>query len=82
MEWQKPTYDGTGLEMGRPQFLVNDMIALSEGYKNHAPAWDCLYYEVQSSINSAYYNNEITEEQADFLRIKYWGIDVNDMGQP
>lgn len=82
MEWQKPTFDGTELEMGLPRFLVNDMIALSEGYKNHSPALDCLYCEVQGSINSAYHNNEITEEQADFLRLKYLGIDVNDMGQP
>ena len=37
---------------------------------------DCLLDEIYGSINSAFYSDEITEEQADYLRDKYcYGCD-------
>jgi len=59
------------LELSLPKYLKDDIAALVEGYKSDSPVLDCLYCEVQGSINSAYYGNEITEEQADYLRKKY-----------
>jgi len=59
------------LELSLPKYLKDDIAALVEGYKSDSPVLDCLYCEVQGSINSAYYGNEITEGQADYLRKKY-----------
>jgi len=59
------------LELSLPKYLKDDIAALVEGYKSDSSVLDCLYCEVQGSINSAYYGNEITEEQADYLRKKY-----------
>lgn len=33
---------------------------------------DCLLDEIYGSINSAYWDNEIGKEQADYLRDKYY----------
>lgn len=54
-----------------PNYLKKDIVALEEGRKINSSVLDCLYCEVQGSINSAYYDNEITKEQAAFLRKKY-----------
>lgn len=62
------------LEIYLPKYLKNDITALEEGIKNKVSVLDCLYCEVQGSINSAYYDNEITEEEADYLREKYLGL--------
>jgi len=62
------------LEIYLPRYLKNDIVALEEGIKNNSTLLDCLYDEVQGSINSAYYDNQITENQADYLRGKYLGL--------
>jgi hypothetical protein len=62
------------LEVVLPTYLKNDILALEEGRKNNSALLDCLYCEVQGSINSAFYNNEITETEANFLRGKYLGL--------
>ena len=59
------------LETYLPRYLKNDITALEEGIKNNSSLLDCLYDEVQGSINSAYYDNQITEDVADYLRGKY-----------
>ena len=64
----------TNLEIYLPRYLKNDIAALEEGIKNNSSLLDCLYDEVQGSINSAYYDNQITENQADYLRGKYLGL--------
>ncbi len=56
-----------------PLYLKKDIAALEEGIKTNSHLLDCLYNEVQGSINSAFYDNEITKEQADYLRRKYLG---------
>jgi len=57
-----------------PVFLENDIRALEEGIKNNSSIMDCLYCEVQGSINLALYNNEITEHEAKILRTRYLGL--------
>lgn len=57
-------------EINLPSYLQHD---IDEMIKGEAP-WDCLWCELYGSINSALYDNEITEEQAVYLRKKYLGI--------
>ena len=45
--------------------------AFEEGRNNNSDIPDCLYDELQGSINFAFYDNKITSEQAAFLRKKY-----------
>ncbi len=46
------------------------------GIRNKSILIDGLWSEVQGSINSAYYDNEISGEQAEYLRKKYLGLGV------
>jgi hypothetical protein len=71
--WVEETMDEDIFEMCLPEFLRHDIDALVEGYANpdKATILDCLYNEVQGSINSAMYGNYITEREAQFLRDKY-----------
>lgn len=61
-------------EVVLPAYLKKDIISLEEGRKNNSTLLDCLHCELQGSINSAFYNNEITENEANFLREKYLGL--------
>lgn len=61
-------------EITLPAYLKNDIFALQEGRKNKSTLLDCLYCEVQGSINSAFYSNEITKKEAAYLREKYLGL--------
>ena len=71
----KTRLDANNLENSLPKYLKDDIDALAKGYKNNSTLLDCLYCEVQGSINSALYGNEITEKQAVFLRKKYLGLE-------
>lgn len=57
-----------------PTYLQNDIAALEEGIRKNSTLIDCLWSEVYGSINSAFYDNEISKEQADYLRKKYLGL--------
>ncbi len=59
------------MERSLPRFLKDDIEALLKGIENQPSLLDCLYNEVQGSINSAFYGNHITEEQANYLCEKY-----------
>lgn len=59
------------LEASVPRYLKNDILALEEGIKNNSLSLDCLYNEVEGSIDSAYYGREISKELAVHLRRKY-----------
>jgi len=59
------------LEVNLPPYLKEDIENLVEGRKNNHFALDGLYNEVQSSINVAFYDKRIDEEQANYLRKKY-----------
>lgn len=61
-------------EKTMPKFLKDDIDAFVEGEKNGSTILDCLYCEVQGSINTAFWGNEITEEEANYLRRKYLGL--------
>ena len=58
-----------------PAYLKNDIIALQKGIKNNSSVLDCLYNEVQGSINSAFHGKEITREQAEYLWEQYSGLE-------
>lgn len=64
----------TYLEISLPPYLEHDIKALIKGEKENCHYLDCLQDEVYGSINAAYYGNQITEEQADYLRKKYLGF--------
>lgn len=64
------------LEQNLPSFLENDIKALKEGIKNDVKYIDCLVNEIQGSVNSAYTDGVITEEQCDYLYDKYIRIDI------
>lgn len=47
---------------------------LKKGLKEKPKYLDCLYNELQGSINSAFVDGDISEEQCDYLYDKYiWG---------
>lgn len=62
------------LEANLPEFLQHDIDALVEGKKNQVTYIDCLLGEIYGSINAAYYDGMISEEQAVYLRKKYLNI--------
>ena len=59
------------LEKCLPIYLERDLKNLKEGIKNKVSYIDCLIDELQGSINSAFYDGEISEEQCDYLYKKY-----------
>lgn len=59
-----------------PKYLKDDIDALLKGLEVNASAIDCLYNEVQGSINSAFYIYEITLEEANYLRRKYLSTEI------
>ncbi len=59
------------LEKCLPSYLENDLKNLKEGMKNNISYLDCLIDELQGSVNSAYVDGEISEEQCDYLYKKY-----------
>ena len=64
-------YEEEILDKCLPKYLERDLIALKEGIKNKSKNLDCLYNELQGSINSAIVDGEITEKQCDYLYNKY-----------
>lgn len=66
-----------------PLYLQNDINNLvNELKKEKSTIIDCLMDEVYGSINSAYYDNEITKEEADYLRSKYYfGNSEDDLNE-
>ena len=47
-------------ELTLPKYLKNDIEALEDGIRNKSTLIDCLWSEVYGSINSAFYDNEIS----------------------
>lgn len=58
-------------EVGLPSYLQHDIDQFVEGEKVQSHLLDCYANELYGSINSAYYSDEITEDQANYLRHKY-----------
>lgn len=57
-----------------PRYLRNDIEAFKEGVRTNSTVLDCLWDELYGSINSAFYDNEISETEAKYLREEYLGI--------
>ena len=66
----KPT-DRSYLEVNLPPYLQHDIDALRQGLEQDVLYLDCLFDELYGSINSAEWDDEITHEQATYLREKY-----------
>lgn len=54
-----------------PEYLTHDIEALKDGAEKKVSHLDCLFDEVQGSINMAYYDHYISWEQAELLRKVY-----------
>lgn len=68
--------DKSYLEADLPAFLLTSI----EQYINSPDnIWDCRYCELQSDINVAEVDLQITSEQAWYLREKYLGIKKEDL---
>lgn len=69
-------YDEEILEKCLPKYLENDLKNLKEGIKNKVSYLDCLIDELQGSVNSAWVDGDITEEQCDYFYRKniYGGL--------
>ena len=63
------------LENVLPTYLERDLQNLKEGIKNNVSYIDCLINELQGSVNSAFVDGDITQEQCDYLYRKYIGMD-------
>ncbi len=64
-------YNEEILEKCLPKYLENDLKNLKEGIKNKVSYLDCLIDELQGSVNSAWVDGDITEEQCDYFYRKY-----------
>lgn len=72
------------LELHLPAYVQQDIDGLIEAYQT-GKLVDCLRDEVYGSINSAWVEQRITTEQANFLRNKYlstWGILEDATSEP
>ena len=65
------SYNEEILEKCLPKYLEDDLKNLKEGIKNKVSYLDCLVNELQGSVNSAFIDEDITEEQCDYLYRKY-----------
>lgn len=64
-------YDEKVLEKCLPKYLADDLEKLKDGIKNRVKYIDCLINELQGSVNSAFVDGDITEEQCDYFYKKY-----------
>lgn len=64
-------YNEKVLEKCLPKYLEEDLKRLKDGIKNKSKHLDCLINELQGSVNSAWVDGDITEEQCDYLYKKY-----------
>lgn len=66
-------------EYGLPKWLEESIQTYKEGEEANVSYLDCLYCELQSDINVAEVEQEITSETAWYLREKYLGIRKDDI---
>lgn len=64
------------LEKCLPPYLENDLKNLKDGIKNNVSYLDCLINELQGSVNSAFVDGDISEEQCDYLYEKYIRMEI------
>lgn len=68
---EMPNEENMMLEKNLPSYLEKDLQNLKNGIKNNVSYIDCLVNELQGSINSAFTDGDISEEQCDYLYKKY-----------
>lgn len=66
--------DKSYLELHLPEYLEEDLREFKRLQKTDRTKATGYWGEVYSSINMAYVEDEITDEQAKYLRRKYLGI--------
>ena len=59
-------------EVGLPKYLQEDLDRVKKYSWDTSTLYDCYLDELYGSINSALYGDEITDEQAVYLRDKYF----------
>lgn len=64
------------LEKCVPSYLERDLQNLKNGIKNKVSYLDCLINELQGSVNSAFVDGDISEEQCDYLYKKYIRMEI------
>lgn len=64
-------YNEEILEKCLPKYLEEDLKRLKRGLEENSKFLDCLIDELQGSVNSAFIDGDITEEQCDYLYKKY-----------
>ena len=64
-------YNDDILEKCLPKYLEEDLKRLKQGIKDKVSHLDCLINELQGSVNSAFVDGDITEEQCDYFYEKY-----------
>lgn len=64
------------LEKCLPTYLERDIQNLKDGIQKNVSYLDCLINEVQGSVNSAWVDGDITEEQCDYLYEKYIRMEI------
>lgn len=64
------------LEKCLPSYLERDLQKLKEGIANQVSYLDCLINELQGSVNSAFVDGDITEEQCDYLYKRYIRMEI------
>lgn len=67
----KKLYSEKILEKGLPEYLERDLQNLKEGIQKKVSYLDCLLDELQGSINCAFVDGDISEEQCDYLYETY-----------
>ena len=59
-------------ENNLPAAIQKDIDAYLEGIRTQSSVLDCLWDELYGSINASQWGWEISKEQADYLRAKYF----------
>ena len=75
LKWHENNYDFTkneiDLEKNLPTYLQHDIKQLLKGINDHSSLLDCFFSELETSINCAEVDREITGKQAAYLRETY-----------
>ena len=64
------------LEKCLPKYVEDDLQKLKQGRRQNVSYLDCLVNELQGSVNSAWVDGDITEEQCDYLYRKYIHVPI------
>ncbi|WP_024295840.1 hypothetical protein [Lacrimispora indolis] len=72
----------TYLETGLPESIQKAIKEYVQGEKGQVLYLDCLWGELYGAINSNLWAGLMTEEQADYLHVKYLGTEGKENNFP